>query len=105
MRTPQARSNRRGREARRQNRLQSSAASYKAYTERNVPVLDILDEATLDLIVESAEKVLEETGFVFANNPDAHRLWKEAGAEIRGNRVHIPEGLALKLMELSLIHI
>jgi trimethylamine---corrinoid protein Co-methyltransferase len=41
--------------------------------------------------------VLEEIGVNFVDNPAALALWREAGADVQGERVHIPRGLARKL--------
>ncbi|WP_424926459.1 trimethylamine methyltransferase family protein [Amaricoccus tamworthensis] len=67
------------------------------YIQRRVPNFDILDEEGLQLIEKNAETVLEETGVAFVDNPAALELWKEAGADVRGERVHLPRGLARKL--------
>jgi trimethylamine--corrinoid protein Co-methyltransferase len=51
----------------------------------------------LEIIEHNAETVLEEIGVVFSDNPEALKRWTEAGADVQGNRVHIPRGLARKL--------
>ena len=65
--------------------------------QRKIPNLDLLDEETLSIIEANAETVLEEIGVNFVNNPGALARWKEAGADVHGERVHIPRGLARKL--------
>ncbi|MDV7141667.1 trimethylamine methyltransferase family protein [Tropicimonas sp. TH_r6] len=67
------------------------------YIERNIPNLDILDEAALQIIEANAETVLEEIGVAFVENPAALERWKAAGADVSGERVRIPRGLARKL--------
>jgi trimethylamine--corrinoid protein Co-methyltransferase len=67
------------------------------YIERNIPNFEILSEEALELIEYSAETVLEEIGVNFVNNPAALDRWREAGAEVTGERVRIPRGLARKL--------
>jgi len=67
------------------------------YITRNVPDLDMLSEDALQIIEHNAETILEEIGVVFAENPGALERWKAAGAEITGERVRIPRGLARKL--------
>jgi len=64
---------------------------------RNIPDIDMLSAEALDVIEHNAETVLEEIGVVFAEQPEALRRWKEAGADVQGDRVHIPRGLARKL--------
>jgi trimethylamine--corrinoid protein Co-methyltransferase len=58
------------------------------------------DEA-LDIIEHNAETVLEEIGVNFVDNPAALALWRDAGADIRGERVHIPRGLSRKLCAMA----
>ena len=64
---------------------------------RRIPTYEILDEEGLALIEANAERVLEEIGVSFIDNPDALDLWREAGADVRGERVHLPRGLARSL--------
>jgi trimethylamine--corrinoid protein Co-methyltransferase len=42
--------------------------------------------------------VLEEIGVNFVENPAALDRWRAAGADVKGERVHIPRGLARKLI-------
>ncbi|MCI5084861.1 MAG: trimethylamine methyltransferase family protein, partial [Rhodovulum sp.] len=69
--------------------------------ERKTPLYDLLDEETLSIIEANAETVLEEIGVAFVENPEALVRWREAGADVRGERVHIPRGLARKLCETA----
>ncbi len=67
------------------------------FIERNIPNFDFLSSEALEIIETNAETVLEEIGVNFVNNPSAIALWKDAGADVQGERVHIPRGLARKL--------
>jgi trimethylamine---corrinoid protein Co-methyltransferase len=67
------------------------------YIERNIPNLDLLNEEALQIIEWNAETVLEEIGVNFADNPAALELWRGAGADVQGERVRIPRGLARSL--------
>ena len=64
---------------------------------RNIPNFEILNDEALEIIEWNAETVLEEVGVNFLENPGALDLWRAAGADVRGERVHIPRGLARKL--------
>ncbi|MFT7027764.1 MAG: trimethylamine--corrinoid protein Co-methyltransferase, partial [Paracoccaceae bacterium] len=64
---------------------------------RRLPEMAILDEAALLIIEANAETVLEEIGIAFSDNPGALDLWRAAGADVQGDRVRIPRGLARKL--------
>ena len=67
------------------------------YIERNIPNFEILTEEALEIIEHNAETVLEQIGVNFVNNPGALQLWRDAGADVEGERVRIPRGLARKL--------
>ena len=67
------------------------------YIERNIPNYEVLSEDALDLIEKNAETVLAEIGVNFVDNPEALERWKAVGAEVDGERVRIPRGLARKL--------
>ena len=67
------------------------------YIERNIPNFEILNDEALEVIEANAETVLAEIGVNFVNNPAALERWREAGAEVEGERVRIPRGLARKL--------
>ncbi|MDX8349049.1 trimethylamine methyltransferase family protein [Cognatiyoonia sp. IB215446] len=82
--------------ARRAERTAVSVETAK-YIERNVPNYEVLTDDALAVIEANAETVLAEIGVNFVENPEALARWKEAGAEVEGERVRIPRGLARKL--------
>lgn len=82
--------------ARRAERTAVSLETAKFIT-RNIPNFEILNEEALQIIEWNAETVLEEIGVNFVENPAALDRWREAGADVQGERVHIPRGLARKL--------
>ena len=67
------------------------------FIERNIPNLEILSQEAIEIIEYNAETVLEEIGVAFTDNPGAIEIWRNAGADIEGERVRIPRGLARKL--------
>ncbi|MDF0599523.1 trimethylamine methyltransferase family protein [Psychromarinibacter sp. C21-152] len=67
------------------------------FIERNIPNYEILDDEAIAVIERNAETVLEEIGVNFVENPAALERWREAGADVQGERVHIPRGLARQL--------
>ncbi len=72
-----------------------------AVIDRNIPNLDILNDEALEIIEANAETVLEEVGVVFADSPAALDRWRDAGAEIEGDRVRLPTGLARALVKTA----
>ncbi|WP_096785717.1 trimethylamine methyltransferase family protein [Rhodobacter sp. CZR27] len=85
-----------GGSARRAERTAVSLDTAKFIT-RNIPNFEILNEEALQIIEWNAETVLEEVGVNFLENPAALQRWRDVGADVRGERVHIPRGLARKL--------
>ena len=71
------------------------------YIERNIPLYEFLDEATLEIIEYNAETVLEEIGVNFVDSPEALERWRSVGATIEGERVWIPRGLARELCKTA----
>ncbi|MEM1007202.1 MAG: trimethylamine methyltransferase family protein, partial [Pseudomonadota bacterium] len=71
------------------------------YIERNIPNFEILNEEALEIIENNAETVLEEIGVNFVDNPGALERWRDAGADIDGERVRIPRGLARELIKTA----
>src|SRR5919112_1583336 len=67
------------------------------FIERNIPNFEVLNEEALQIIEHNAETVLEEIGVNFVENPGALERWRNAGADVQGERVRIPRGLARQL--------
>ena len=91
-----ARGRRGGGAAKRAERTQVRIETAK-FIERNIPNFEFLSTEAIELIEWNADLILEEIGVNFLDNPDALQLWKDAGAEVEGERVRIPRGLARKL--------
>ncbi|MDU8945013.1 trimethylamine methyltransferase family protein [Ovoidimarina sediminis] len=71
------------------------------FIERKIPNLDILHDEAIEIIEANAEQVLEEIGVNFVENPEALKRWKDAGADIDGERVRLPKGLARELCKTA----
>lgn len=71
------------------------------FIERKIPNFEILNEEALQIIEANAETILEEIGVNFVENPGALALWKAAGADVQGERVRIPRGLARQLCKTA----
>ena len=80
-------------------RAERTAVSFETarFIQRNIPNFEILNEEALQIIEWNAETLLEEIGVNFVENPGALQRWRDAGADVKGERVHIPRGLARKL--------
>lgn len=86
--------------ARRAERTAVSIETAK-YIERNIPNFEILNEEALQIIEANAETILAEVGVNFVENPKALELWRQAGADVDGERVRIPRGLARELCKTA----
>jgi len=84
-------------------RAERSAVHFETakYIERNIPNFEVLNEEALCIIEANADTILEEVGVNFVENPGALALWRDAGADVQGERVRIPKGLARKLCQTA----
>lgn len=73
------------------------------FIERNMPLLEVLNEEALQIIETNADILLEEVGVNFVNNKAALDRWKEAGAAVdyQAERVRIPKGMARELCKTA----
>ena len=60
-----------------------------------IPAYALLDPDAEEAIHQASMRILEEIGVDFRGDPEALALWREAGAEIAGERVRIPRELAM----------
>lgn len=74
---------------------------FARFIERNIPNLEILNEEALAIIEHNAETVLEEIGVNFVDNPAALDRWRAVGADVQGERVRLPRGLARELCKTA----
>lgn len=102
-----AKSGRRGRgteggaAARRAERGGSGPGISLPFIHRKIKVYEVLDEEGLAIIEANADIVMEETGIIFRDDAEALAMWKEAGADVKGERVHFPKGLCRSLLKTA----
>lgn len=89
-----------GREAKRAARANASVHRLP-YITRKIPVYSVLDDAGLELIEANADTVLEEIGIDFRDDAEAIELWRQAGADIDGERVRFPRGMCRQLIQAT----
>ena len=97
----QARTRRRGRGGGAVRRAERTAVHFETarFISRNIPDFEVLNDEALEIIETNAETVLAEIGVNFTDNPAALARWREAGADVQGERVRIPRGLARNLCQ------
>lgn len=71
------------------------------YIRRKLPVTDLLSLEAVEIIEANAETILEEIGIEFRRDPQSLALWRTAGADVDGERVHIPRGMARALLRTA----
>jgi trimethylamine--corrinoid protein Co-methyltransferase len=89
-----------GREAKREARLRRATTTIPFIT-RKIPYYEVLGEEGLALLERNADTILQEIGIDFREDPEALRLWKEAGADVTGERVRFPRGMCRAIVQKS----
>jgi len=100
---PEAGAGRRGRgaAARRAQRSGGGPGQSMPFILRKLGNYEVLDEEGLALIERNADTVLEEIGIEFRDDAEAIALWREAGADVKGERVRFPKGLCRELLKTA----
>jgi trimethylamine---corrinoid protein Co-methyltransferase len=89
-----------GRDARRAARLQAHAVR-EPFLTRTLAPFEVLSEEGLSTIEQNADRILQEVGLEFRGDPDAVRLLHDAGADVDGERVRFPDGLARRIVQAT----
>jgi trimethylamine--corrinoid protein Co-methyltransferase len=89
-----------GRAARQAARLAAHAVHLPFLTRKLAP-FEVLDEEGLSLIEHNADAILQEVGLEFRGDADALRLFREAGADVQGERVRFPRGMCRQIVQAT----
>lgn len=89
-----------GASARRQARSGPQLTSLP-YIHRQLEPTDILSLEAIEIIENNADILMEEVGVVYSEDEEALQMWKDAGADVKGERVHFPKGLCRELMKTA----
>src|SRR5580704_13222272 len=96
--TPQRERRRRARRQREAQRVHAAIAG----VQRRIPTYELLGEEGLLARIEAvADAILQEVGMDFRGDEDALRLWREAGADVDGERVRFPAGLLRSILKTA----
>ena len=87
-----------GRDAKRASRAARAGTSVP-YITRRIPYYEVLDEEGLATLEANADTILEEVGIDFRDDAEAIEIWKAAGADVRGERVHFARGMCRALIQ------
>ncbi|MEM7206434.1 MAG: trimethylamine methyltransferase family protein [Pseudomonadota bacterium] len=91
----------RGRGRRTDREETSATAAAPAYIERKIPYFDFLDEEALVAIETQADYLLQEIGIDFRDDPETLEIWKDAGADVKGEHVRLPNGMCRELLKTA----
>ena len=71
------------------------------FIQRKIPYVEILSEEGLQLIEDNADRLLEEVGIDFLDDPAVLELFKTAGASVDGTRVRFPRGMCREIIQAT----
>lgn len=72
-----------------------------AYIKRQIPFYEFLGEEGLLKLEDQAEWIIQEIGLEFRDDSEALKIWKAAGADVKGTRVRLERGLARDLCKTA----
>jgi trimethylamine--corrinoid protein Co-methyltransferase len=90
---------RRKRRARGRGRV--DAAPRAPYIRRRIATFDILGEEGLCLIERNADEILRDTGMEFHGDPEILDLFRNAGADVNGERVRFEPGMCRRIVQAT----
>ena len=71
------------------------------YIHRQLDPVDILSLEAIEIIENNADILMEEVGLEYRDDAEALQMWRDAGADVQGERVHFPKGLCRELMKTA----
>ncbi len=89
-----------GRDAKRAART-ARAHNFVPYITRKIPCYEVLGSEGLELLEHNADTILQEIGIDFRDDPEALELFRQAGADVQGERVRFPRGMCRKLVQAT----
>ena len=72
-----------------------------AYIQRKIDTFNILNEEGLCLIEQNADRILCDVGMEFKDDPEILALFKDAGADVQGERVRFETGMCREIIQNS----
>lgn len=88
---------RRGGRAARRAAVLNAPVVHRPTLRRNIPVYDVLNDEGVEMIHQTAMRIVEEIGVEF-RHPESLAAWRRAGARVEGERVRAPRDLVLDLV-------
>lgn len=72
-----------------------------AYIKRQIPFYEFLNEENIVKIEDQADRIIQDVGLEFRDDPVALKIWKDAGADVKGTRVRAPKGMIRELCKTA----
>ena len=72
-----------------------------AYIQRKIGVFEILDDEGCEIIEHQAETILQEIGMEFRGEPEVLKALRDAGADVRGERVRFERGMCRSIIQAT----
>ena len=89
-----------GRDAKRAARTARSH-TFVPFITRKIPYYEVLGPEGLELLESNADTILQEVGIDFRDDPESLQLFKDAGADVTGERVRFPRGMCRTIIQKS----
>jgi trimethylamine---corrinoid protein Co-methyltransferase len=89
-----------GRSARQELRA-SHVLEREPFITRTQKPFELVSDEGLSIIERNADEILAEVGVLIRDYPSAIEVFRSAGAEVSGDQVRFPEGLARKLVQAT----
>ena len=84
---------------------QAARASHRVarvpFLTRTLAPFEVLNDEGLATIEHNADTILEQVGLEFRGDPDALRLFRDAGADVQGERVRFPRGMCRQIVQAT----
>lgn len=88
---------RQGRSRKRRDQAAAAESARLPTLQRQIGPLEVLDRQGVERVHEASIRILEEFGIEF-RDPEALAYWRDAGAQVDGERVRIPGALLMDLV-------
>ena len=75
-----------------------SAKKFAPFIIRKIGTFDILDEESLVSVEQAADTILSDVGAEIRNDPISIKLFKDAGADVKGERVRFDKGMCRSII-------
>jgi trimethylamine--corrinoid protein Co-methyltransferase len=83
-------------------RARADAAPPRApFIHRRLGTFNVLDEEGLCLIEANADTILSEIGMEFRDDPEILQIFRDAGAEVQGERVRFEPGMCRRIIQAT----